>query len=128
MKWQLVVNRGQRKGLVIPLARLPFSIGRGEECRLRPVAPDVSRHHCDLVTHGGRLVVVDCQTTNGTFVNGQRIEVEQELRPGDHLQIGSLEFLIDLVEAALPSARRPLDEDAIGEMLLAMDEEENALG
>jgi predicted component of type VI protein secretion system len=124
MKWQLVVARGQRKGQVIPLMRIPFLIGRGVGCHLRPSAANVGVKHCLLVTRCGRLVVVD-QQAGGTFVNGRRVVAEQELCPGDRLCVGPLEFRIGLAAEQAPPARRPLDEDAIGEMLLAMDEAEN---
>jgi predicted component of type VI protein secretion system len=123
MRWQLVAELGQRKGQVIPITRAPFLIGRDAGCHLRPNAASVSGRHCELITRGGRLLV-RCQTTNGTFVNGRRIDGEQELRPGDVLRVGPLELRIDAAVTIPAPTRRPQDEDAIGQMLLAMDEEE----
>jgi pSer/pThr/pTyr-binding forkhead associated (FHA) protein len=53
----------------------------------------VSRVHCRLtLLPDGGLEVRDLESTNGTFVNGQRIETAR-LAPGDRLQIGRLELI-----------------------------------
>ena len=53
----------------------------------------VSRVHCRLTAlTGGELEVRDLESTNGTFVNGQRIEIAQ-LAPGDRLQVGRVELV-----------------------------------
>jgi pSer/pThr/pTyr-binding forkhead associated (FHA) protein len=44
----------------------------------------------------GRVLVRDCGSKNGTFVNGQRLERDHELKGGDRLQVGSLEFEVQL--------------------------------
>lgn len=50
----------------------------------------VSRVHCRVTAlPGGELEVRDLESTNGTFVNGQRIDVAQ-LAPGDTLQVGRM--------------------------------------
>jgi ABC transport system ATP-binding/permease protein len=53
----------------------------------------VSRVHCRVTAlAGGELEVRDLESTNGTFVNGQRIDVAQ-LAPGDRLQVGRMELV-----------------------------------
>jgi pSer/pThr/pTyr-binding forkhead associated (FHA) protein len=53
----------------------------------------VSRVHCRLtVLPGGQLEVRDLESTNGTFVNGKRVEVAQ-MASGDRLQVGRLELV-----------------------------------
>ena len=53
----------------------------------------VSRVHCRLTAlPGGQLEVRDLESTNGTFVNGQRIDVAH-LAPGDRLQVGRVELV-----------------------------------
>jgi pSer/pThr/pTyr-binding forkhead associated (FHA) protein len=53
----------------------------------------VSRVHCRLIaTAGGGLEVRDLDSTNGTFVNGKRVQTAQ-LEPGDRLQIGRVELI-----------------------------------
>jgi pSer/pThr/pTyr-binding forkhead associated (FHA) protein len=56
----------------------------------------VSRVHCRLTAlPGGELEVRDLESTNGTFVNGRRVEVAQ-LASGDRLQVGRLELVAQL--------------------------------
>jgi pSer/pThr/pTyr-binding forkhead associated (FHA) protein len=53
----------------------------------------VSRVHCRLtVLPGGQLEVRDLESTNGTFVNGKRVEVAH-LASGDRLQVGRMELV-----------------------------------
>ena len=53
----------------------------------------VSRVHCRLTAlPGGQLEVRDLESTNGTFVNGQRVDVAQ-LTSGDRLQVGRVELV-----------------------------------
>lgn len=48
-------------------------LGRGTDCDLRLVDPGVSRHHSELRVEGGQVILVDLDSTNGTFVNGQQV-------------------------------------------------------
>jgi hypothetical protein len=73
---------------------------------LRPKSDLVSRHHCVLIVEDSFVAVRDFGSRNGTQVNGERIVGERELRSGDRLVIGSLEF--EVVVSAAPSVtKRP---------------------
>lgn len=48
-------------------------IGRGEDCDIKLVSDRVSRHHCEAVWHDGHFELRDLGSTNGTYLNGQRI-------------------------------------------------------
>ena len=73
----------------LPLpSRASVVIGRSRDCDLRLPDTDTSRRHAKIVCNAGRFVLHDLASTNGTFVNGERIE-QRELRPGDRLQIGA---------------------------------------
>ena len=54
----------------------------------------VSRIHCRLTADADALVVEDLDSTNGTLVNGQRIE-RAALKTGDRLSVGRLEFTVE---------------------------------
>jgi hypothetical protein len=77
-----------------PLPPLPLPgqatvvIGRSRECDLRLADTDTSRRHAKIVCEAGRFVLHDLASTNGTFVNGQRIE-QRALEPGDRIQVGA---------------------------------------
>ncbi len=73
---------------VVLLSRPVTVVGRGAEADLRLPDTGVSRAHAELRVDGDRVQVVDLQSTNGTLVNGQRIQ-EAELRDGDRLDIGA---------------------------------------
>ncbi len=132
MKVSLVVAKGKRAGKVLPISGPQFVIGRHKECQLRASGSTVSQHHCALLIRGGQVFVRDFDSTNGTFVNQQRVQGERELAPNDLLQLGQLAFHIrieyDGEESSLPAAEKA-DESFIGDMLLkAGDNEEGILG
>jgi pSer/pThr/pTyr-binding forkhead associated (FHA) protein len=71
----------------------------------------------------GRLFVTDCQTTNGTLVNGGRLGTRQELRPGDQLQVGPAVFTVSIRSSRtekVPPAQE-LEEELAARMLLEVD-------
>jgi len=138
MTWALMVDRGQRKGMIIPIQKSPFLIGRDNECQLRPANPYVSGRHCELLIEDDKFVVRDCNSTNGTFLNSQRIQGQVELHEGDHLDVGALAFVVCLEDlkpieeqtAELPSPIRsqPVEEKAAEDILLKLDEEDTQSG
>lgn len=77
------------------LSRLPFRIGRNRECSLCIPSPSVSKLHCELVATADGVAVEDKQSTNGTYVNGERVGQRRELAPGDILQVGDCGFRVD---------------------------------
>jgi predicted component of type VI protein secretion system len=97
MKLSLVVQTpGKSAGRVIPLLAPHFLIGRDPSCRLRPASLFVSNRHCAVLGRGNKALVRDLGSTNGTWVNGCRIEEETELKEGDCLQVGPLTFAVHL--------------------------------
>jgi EAL domain-containing protein (putative c-di-GMP-specific phosphodiesterase class I) len=85
------------------LSPLPFTIGRVESNNLRIDTTQVSREHCRIVKQHGELWVRDLGSTNGTFVNGQRIQ-ETKLEHGDILHVANIEFNVNLGQAPTVSA------------------------
>lgn len=55
----------------------------------------VSRTHAQFTFHGGMLTLEDLGSTNGTFVNGQRISVPTNLHPGDQIQFGAVRYRVE---------------------------------
>ena len=107
MKVELKVVSGSRAGMVIPITGSQFMIGRAEDCQLKPRSELISRYHCALLTETSYVAVRDLGSKNGVYVNGERIGVEQELKNGDRLAIGPLEFEI-VIAAAEPVATDPV--------------------
>jgi EAL domain-containing protein (putative c-di-GMP-specific phosphodiesterase class I) len=75
----------------IDLNRLPFTVGRNDSCDYQIRSSRVSREHAEIVREGGAIRVRDLKSTNGTFVNGQRIE-EHRLVDGDLVVIADVHF------------------------------------
>lgn len=68
-------------------------IGRSHECDIVLDHPEVSGKHAVLIlTLTGTYQIQDLGSTNGTFVNGQRIEGRVDIQPGDKVVLGSYEI------------------------------------
>ncbi|MDX1946972.1 MAG: EAL domain-containing protein [Pirellulaceae bacterium] len=87
----------------IDLDDFPFVLGRNESCDFQVLSSRVSREHCEIVRDGAHFKLRDLGSTNGTFVNGQRID-EVRLRDGDLVVIADVEFCFGSSEEA--QARR----------------------
>ena len=94
MGYRLVVRRGPQPNRVIDLSRDVMTIGR--EGGTDIVIPDgeVSRNHCRLSRVSGGYMIEDLGSTNGTFVNRQRLTGTRQLNPGDVVSLGET---VDLV-------------------------------
>jgi EAL domain-containing protein (putative c-di-GMP-specific phosphodiesterase class I) len=75
-----------------PVASLPFSIGRTGAADLQIDSTRVSRNHAQILQDEQGYRVRDLESTNGTLVNGSRIQ-ESPLVEGDILQIADVEFV-----------------------------------
>src|SRR5678815_878863 len=71
----------------IPIERPVTTFGRRSECDVRLTGADVSRQHAELLLQDGRILLRDCESKFGTYVNGERI-TERELKPGDTIGLG----------------------------------------
>jgi pSer/pThr/pTyr-binding forkhead associated (FHA) protein len=92
LKVGLKVVGGTHGGKVISLTKQRFLIGRGEDCQLRPASDQISRNHCAFSVDDYTVRLRDLGSTNGTHVNGSRINGEVILKDGDRVRIGALEF------------------------------------
>jgi len=107
-------KNGQRRE--IPLPAPTTVIGRRPDCNLQIPAKDVSRLHCQIAIEGGAVTLKDLGSTNGTYVNGERVD-EAVLRPGDKVRVGPVVFTVQIdgqpaviePEPAAPAAAIPLE-------------------
>lgn len=75
----------------IELSRFPFTVGRNESCDYQILSSRVSREHAEIVREGSHFSVRDLKSTNGTFLNGERVE-HQRLADGDLVVIADVHF------------------------------------
>ena len=91
-----VINAGDAEQSQFTFRILPGSIktiGRAPRADFIVDAALVSRVHCQLSAGAAELEVVDLESTNGTFVNGERV-ARALLKNGDTLGVGKVEFVV----------------------------------
>lgn len=100
MKVKLVVVEGKPEGLEIPMKGNRFTIGRDPRCNLRPNSELVSKTHCLIQTDDRLVKVSDLGSTNGTFVNGKKIDAKTDVQNGDRIKVGPLVFAVTILQDA----------------------------
>ena len=100
----------------VPIRTGTLRIGRASDNDLVLPHEKISRHHALLARRGERFVLADTQSSNGTFVDGERI-VERELRGAEDIRIGGARLTfkpafdpakLDELTAHAAPARRPV--------------------
>ena len=95
MQAVLVMFRSDGERRSFSMARDMTVIGRREDCDLRIPLGEVSRKHCRILRDGDSLKLEDLGSSNGTFLNGQRVQ-EAMLGPGDTVQVGPVVFVLQV--------------------------------
>jgi hypothetical protein len=60
-----------------------------------PNESSISRRHAEIVRTGDEITIRDLGSTNGTFVNGEKIDGERLVHPGDEVQLGAVRFRLE---------------------------------
>src|SRR3954451_6356785 len=81
------VLEGIDKGRVFREMATPVTIGREEGNVLRLNDERVSRFHAKIQSDNGEVILTDLESTNGTRVNGNVVQIRR-LRPGDRIGLG----------------------------------------
>ncbi|MEZ4239880.1 MAG: FHA domain-containing protein [Myxococcota bacterium] len=84
----------------------PVTVGRGPRNTLILADATVSWHHAVVWSEAGELRVRDLRSSNGTFVNDERIETERAVADGDRLRFGSVSATVEPAPDAAASPRR----------------------
>jgi predicted component of type VI protein secretion system len=92
--FRLVMRSGPSVGKAYPLDKNELFIGRDLSNDIVINDPEISRRHSRLFTQGNAFVLEDLGSTNGTFVNGQRLMGPNVLRPGDVITFGERMSLV----------------------------------
>ena len=75
----------------------PVIIGRDLSCNLVVSAPSVSRRHAHLAYENNELHISDMGSSNGTFLNGKRVESSTRIANGDEITLGSISIRLDCI-------------------------------
>lgn len=109
MKVNLIVTAaGPNQGRAIPIGGTKFLIGRDADCNLRPASQAISHKHCAVLLRDGKVFILDLSSTNGTLVNDVVVSGEVEVKNGDRLKLGPLDFKIDIVATKPKTDSTPL--------------------
>lgn len=86
--YQLIMRTGPNPGKVFELSQDEITIGRDIGNNVVVNDPEVSRRHTRLRSQAGGYVIEDLGSTNGTFVNGQRLMGPHMLKSGEQVMLG----------------------------------------
>jgi hypothetical protein len=104
-QYQLVMHSGPTPGKTFALEGDVLTIGREAGNTIVINDAEVSRKHAQLVYQGGKFIVTDIGSTNGTFVNGQRVTGQHVLQSGEIISLGEqINLLYEAVVIVDPNA------------------------
>jgi|SRR5690554_3048974 pSer/pThr/pTyr-binding forkhead associated (FHA) protein len=89
---RLVITSGAKEGLELSLGNEPLTIGRSGESGLVIRDDYTSTHHARLVLWGDEWVIQDLDSTNGTFLNGNRVNAPTPVPLNTPIKIGTTTF------------------------------------
>lgn len=115
--WLVVVQPdGSRQEVRLSLALT--TIGRSEQNVVEVLDPKLSRFHCEVERRGAEWLVRDCNSRNGTQLNGAAVDGARPLRHGDRIVIGAttIDFLHQLPDARPPAAPPSAAAPGLGEL------------
>lgn len=84
-----------RTGDVYEVTSNPFTIGKSQTCNLVIADKVVSRHHAEVVQYGDKYFIKDLSSTNGTFINGNKLmaDTDVELKDGQEIIFANKKFI-----------------------------------
>ncbi len=94
LDYQLTMRSGPTPGKTYPIDQEELLLGRDMSNDIAISDPEVSRRHVRFFMRDDNIVVEDLGSTNGTFLNGERISSPQQLRPGDVITLGESIVLV----------------------------------
>ncbi len=102
--WALRVLNGDSAGKVFNLKSGKNLLGRAATCDVHVPSNGISKEHCEVHVYPDKIVVADLKSSNGTFLNGVRIQ-SSTMRLGDKL--GVHDVIFDIVPAQTTKSKSP---------------------
>jgi sigma-B regulation protein RsbU (phosphoserine phosphatase) len=81
-----------------PLQGPAVSIGRASDCSIPIKDRYLSRKHAEIIADGNTWVLKDLGSANGTYLNGSRVERDEQLKTGDRIRLGDTEIVFETSE------------------------------
>lgn len=94
---EIVGREGPNTGRGFPVADGPVTFGRKPDNTVVVASRAASRYHAEIRQEDGRYMLVDLGSSNGTLVNGRRVQ-KYALRPGDEFVVGNETFCFEVAE------------------------------
>ena len=88
------------------------TVGRVADNSLEIPEASVSSHHAEILLRGSEVFIRDLDSTNGTFINGERLTGEGPLKPGQVLRLGTIEMRLESSESA-PKPKQSFDKTRV---------------
>jgi len=124
---KLVVLSAGMTGRTQELKAEKTTVGRVEDNTFQITEPSVSSHHCEVLLRGSDVVIRDLNSTNGTYINGEKV-TERVMKPGQILRLGQVELRLETDAPAAP-AKKPLDQTLVMQRGVSLTElEQGARG
>jgi pSer/pThr/pTyr-binding forkhead associated (FHA) protein len=95
------------------------TIGRLEDNTFQIAEPSVSSHHCEVLLRGNQILVRDLNSTNGTYLSGEKI-AEATIKPGQILRLGQVEMRLEPDTA--PATPKKLDQTMVMQRGVSLNE------
>jgi pSer/pThr/pTyr-binding forkhead associated (FHA) protein len=110
----IIEDRSGRIADELSFERGSFSIGRNEGNDIQLSSQSVSRNHARIFADGERCFVEDLNSSNGIFVDGNRVYGRAPIVAGSQIRVGDFLLLLQAREGAPVAAQRPTHAGAIG--------------
>jgi EAL domain-containing protein (putative c-di-GMP-specific phosphodiesterase class I) len=121
MQWYLESLSDSDREWLINITSVPFVIGRADDSNLKLIDNRISRHHSEIHISGDFLWIRDLKSTNGTFVNNQKIEQAHLLEPNDFISFGKYKFRVKSISPSLSDADNETLYETLSEDLPDLD-------
>ena len=101
--WHLLIQDDEGSAVAVPLSIEQITLGREAENLIRLTQRNVSRKHAVITRKEDTFDYEDLGSSNGSFLNGQKIEAAVDLKNGDTIQIG--DYVLQLYQGDLEQLR-----------------------
>ena len=96
------------------------TIGRVEDNTFQIAEASVSSHHCEVLLRGNEVLVRDLNSTNGTFINGEKVS-ESVIKPGQILRLGQIEMRLD-TDTPATTSKKHVDQTMVMQRGVSLNE------